>query len=143
MKKLFGLILLLLFVGDGLSFAGAPPRPEIARYIKAYSGDEGITVWTLRIGAMDKSEALVQITGIDHPWDMRIRKLKVEPSQHGHDYVTTVDGKRFVVLAMEGAYGQLYLPGSNDAQTKLIYSKTESEKGSPEHLLTEYLQQTE
>ncbi|MEO5561577.1 MAG: hypothetical protein ABIO49_16535 [Dokdonella sp.] len=141
MKKLFCIVALLLLGAGGFSVASAVPRPEVARYIKAYSGQEGITVWTLRIGAVDKSEALVQITGIDHPWDMRIRKLKVEPSQHGNNYVATVDGKRFVVLAMEGESGQLYLPGSGEAQSKLIYSKTVSEQGNPEHLLTEYLKQ--
>lgn len=139
MKRLFCLVLLL--VTGGFSVASAQVRPEIARYIKAFSGQEGITVWTLRVGAADKSEALVQITGIDHAWDMRIQKMKVEPSQRGNNYLATVDGKRFVVLAMEGASGELYLPGKGDAQTTLVYSKTLSEQGNPEHFLTEYLQQ--
>ncbi|MGP1684065.1 MAG: hypothetical protein ACTS8S_17230, partial [Giesbergeria sp.] len=116
MKKSFCIIFLLLGVG-GLSLASAQSRPEIGRYVKGYSGQEGVKVWTLRIGAAEKKEAIVQITGIDHAWDMRIQKMKVEASQRGNTYVATVDGKRFVVLVMEGDAGELYLPGSGEATT--------------------------
>lgn len=138
------LLIILLFLGVGASgLTNAESRPEIARYIKAYTGQEGIKVWTLRIGAVDKNEALVQITGIDHAWDMRIQKLKVEPSQPGNNYVATVEGKRFVVLAMKDGSGQLYLPGKGDATTSLVYSETLTEQGNAEHFLTDYLQQKE
>ena len=139
MKKILCVVLLLVIAG--FNHANAQARPEIARYINAFNGQEGITVWTLRVGATEKSEALVQITGIDHPWDMRIQKMKVEPSQGGNTYLATVDGKRFSVLVMEGASGQLYVPGSGEAQSTLTYNKDLSEQGNPEHFLTEYLQQ--
>lgn len=140
MKKLFCIFLLLIGVGAS-GLASAQPRPEIARYVKAYSGQEGIKVWTLRVGAVHKNEAIVQIGGIDHAWDMRIQKLRMEPSQRGTNYVATVEGKRFVVLTMEGGWGQLYLPGSGEEKTTLIYSKTLSEQGNAEHFLTDYLKQ--
>ena len=140
MKKLFCIIFLLLGVG-GFGAANAQPRPEVARYVKGYNGQEGIQVKILRIGAVDKKEVIVQITGIGHAWDMRLQKMKVEPSQRGHNYVATVDGKRFVALVMEGDWGQLYLPGSGEATTSLFYSKALSEQGNAEHLLTAYLQE--
>ncbi len=140
MKKLF--LILLTILGICLSsFAQAQARPEIAAYVKAYKGQESVKIWTLRIGPVAKNEAIVQITGIDHPWDMRIQKMHLEPSQQGTNYVATVDGKRFVVLTMRGSSGQLYLPGSNDPKASFSYSENLSKEGNAEFFLTDYLEQ--
>jgi hypothetical protein len=139
MKK--ALLILLAALGMTLSsFANAAEaRPEIARYVKAYAGNEGVKVWTLRIGPVEKNEAIVQIAGIDHPWDMRIQKMQTEPSSRGTNYVATVDGKRFVVLVMNESSGELYLPSTNKT-VRIGYSKSLSEEGNAEHFLTDFLE---
>ncbi|MCS3473154.1 hypothetical protein M2401_006923, partial [Pseudomonas sp. JUb42] len=53
-------------------------RPEVADKVMAYQGEQGMKVWTLRIGARAANEALVQVEGVDHDWNLRIRKMKVE-----------------------------------------------------------------
>jgi len=72
---------------------------------------------------------------------MRIQRVKTESSARGTDYVATVNGKRFVVLALEGTRGELYLPGSNDRKARVSFDKSLSDEGNAEHFLTDYLQQ--
>lgn len=140
MKKL--LVSLLLALGSSVpAFAADQARPEISRYVKAYAGQEGIKVWTLRIGPQDKNEALFQVTGIDHPWDMRIQKVKTEQGERGTKYVATVEGRRFVVMSMEGNRGELHLPGSNPSKGRVEYDPSLSQEGNAEYFLTDYLKQ--
>jgi hypothetical protein len=133
-------ILFLMLSVSFLSASAANDRPEIARYAKAYSGGEGIVVRTLRVGPQANQEAIVQITGIDHKWDGRIQKMKMEPTQRGVKYVTTADGKRYDVLVMDDGGTELYVPGIA-RKTTIIYDKALSAQTEPEHLLTEYLDQ--
>ena len=144
MKKTF--MSLLLVLGSSLSAASLPAmaeeaRPEISRYVKAYTGMEGIKVWTLRIGPLEKNESLFQVSGVDHPWDMRIQKVKTESSARGTTYVATVDGKRFVLMSLEGNRGELHLPGSHSAKGRIEYDHALSQEGNAEHFLTDYLKQ--
>jgi hypothetical protein len=140
MKKL--LVSLLVALGTSLSAVAADPaRPEISRYVKAYAGQEGIKVWTLRIGPVEKNESLFQVTGIDHPWDMRIQKVKTEQGERGTKYVANVEGKRFVVMSLEGNRGELHLPGTNSAKGRVDYDAGLSQEGNAEHFLTDYLKQ--
>lgn len=59
----------------------AEERPEVADQVIAYTGAQGAKVWTLRIGERAANEALVQIEGVDHDWNMRIQKMQVENQQ--------------------------------------------------------------
>ena len=138
MKKLLVLLSLSILSIASASVANAQPRPEIAKYVKGYSGQEGIKVWMLRIGPTAQNEALVQIGGVDHDWDMGIQKMKLEPGQRGTKYVTTVDGKRFVALTLESSWGEVYLPGRNNSQA-VYYSKQLSEQSNAEFFLTDFL----
>jgi hypothetical protein len=122
-----------------LSTSWANDRPEISRYIKAYSGGEGVVVWVLRVGPQASQEAIVQITGIDNKWDRRIQKMKMEPTQRGMKYVSAAEGKRYDVLVMEDSGVELYVPGIR--KTMVSYDKALSAQGNPEHFLTEYLAQ--
>ena len=63
MKKLLGLLLSLLCC---TAFADET-RPEVSRYTRAYSGDEGIQVFVTRIGPVEKGEVLIMVSGVDHP----------------------------------------------------------------------------
>jgi hypothetical protein len=123
-----------------MSASSANEQPEIGRYVKAYTGGEGIVVRTLRVGHPSNQEALVQITGIDHKWDGRVHKAKIEPTHRGVKYVMTVDGKRYDVLEIDDSGTELHAPGIA-RRTLVTYDKTLSVQVEPQHLLTEYLEQ--
>ena len=111
----------------------------MADKVVAYAGEEGVKVWTLRIGERSAKEALVQVEGIDHDWDMRNQKMHVEKTSKDTRYWTTVDGKKFVALIVQGTWGgELYLPG--EAQPRPVgYSEGLSQQGNAEAFLTDYL----
>lgn len=58
--------------------AGREARPPVADKVVAYQGQQGLKVWTLRIGEAAAGEALLQVEGLDHDWDRLIHKVKVE-----------------------------------------------------------------
>ncbi|MEC5342034.1 hypothetical protein ABRZ24_05320 [Brenneria populi] len=142
LRYILGLVAILLLAQmAGISAVYAEtPRPPIANIVKAYQGAEGAQIWTLRIGEPAESQALVQITGIDHHWNGKIQKMNVEKLANSTRYWLNVDGKKFVALILNQGYGELYLPG--EAQPVQIgYSKNLSEQGNAEAFLTDYLQQ--
>jgi len=117
----------------------AAERPPVADKVVAYSGQQGAKVWTLRIGERSANEALVQVGGIDHDWDMRIQKMSVEKTSKDTRYSTTVDGKKFVVLVLQNGWGTLYLP--NESQDITVgYDENLSNQGNAQAFLTDYLQ---
>ncbi len=117
----------------------AEQRPEVADQVVAYMGAQGAKVWTLRIGERATNEALVQVEGVDHDWNMRIQKMQVEKTSRDTRYSTIVDGKKFVVLIVQGSWGgELYLPG--EAQPMQVgYSQELSQQGNAQAFLTDYL----
>lgn len=133
------LIFLFLLCFGSLSLSQAGERPEAGRYIKAYSGGEGVVVWLLRVGPPASQESLVQIVGIDHKWDLRIQKLKREATQRGVKYVLDADGRRYDVLVMEEGTTELFIPGLRKAD--LRYDAQHSAQGNAEQFLTDYLEQ--
>lgn len=119
--------------------AHADERPPVADNVIAYESPQGVKVWTLRIGERSVNEALVQIEGIDHDWNMRIQKMKVEKTSKDTRYFTTVDGQKFVVLIIkEGWGGELYLPGETQALT-VGTSQSLSIQSNAQAFLTDYL----
>ena len=69
---LLGLVLAVI-----VGIAQADNRPEVAEKVLAYAGEGGVKVWTLRIGARSDNQALVQVEGVDHDWNMKIQKMAV------------------------------------------------------------------
>ncbi len=111
----------------------------MAKNVVVYLGTEGAKVWTLRIGDRAANEALVQVEGVDHDWDMRIQKMHVEKTATDTRYWTDVDGKKFVVLIIQGMWGgELYLPGEEQPR-QVGYSEGLSHQGNAEAFLTDYL----
>jgi hypothetical protein len=122
------------------AFADAT-RPEIAKYVKGYEGQEGIQVWTLRIGPKEANESLVQIANVDNALDKKIIRCKVEPASGGAtSYKTEIDGKSWELLRVKDGSGELYLPGESSS-TWVAYSQSLSQEGNAEHFLTDYLEQ--
>jgi len=128
------------------SLAHAEDRPPVADKVVAYAGEHGVKVWTLRIGERSANEALVQVEGVDNDWNMRIQKMKVEKTDKRTSYFTTVDGKPFAALLIQGpdswSPSELYLPGESQV-IRLSYSDGLSEAGNAQAFLTDYLNQKE
>lgn len=142
-RNLLPLVLSALIVAPTIA-AEETPRPAIANQIEAYSGAQGVKVWTLRVGERSANQALVQVTGVDHDWDKHIYKMDVEKTFKDVRYSTQVNGKPFIALIVSEGYGEkyaeLYLPGENKS-IKITSNSGLAEQGNPEHFLTEYLQQ--
>ncbi|WNW13878.1 hypothetical protein RRX38_22880 [Pseudomonas sp. DTU_2021_1001937_2_SI_NGA_ILE_001] len=118
--------------------AHAEDRPPVADKVQAYSGEQGLKVWTLRIGERSENKALVQLEDVDHDWNMRIQKMDVEKTSRDTRYSTTVDGKKFVVLILQGNWGELYLSGQANP-VNVVYNAGLSEQGDAQAFLTDYL----
>lgn len=142
MKKLFLLASLCI-----TALAHAADRPEVGRYVKAYSGEEGVKVFVLRLGAPEKAEALVQIAGIDHPLDGVIQKARVEAGDRDgtRSYTTTRNGRDYMLLRLDRDSGTVYLPSQPNTlrEPRVKYDDTLSQRAAPEPMLTEWLQQSE
>ncbi|MFP1741730.1 hypothetical protein ACLEE6_06145 [Lonsdalea quercina] len=141
MRKIHWMALILgFFMTTAVCAATEAPRPPVGDRVVAYSGEQGVKVWTLRYGERAANQALVQIDGIDHDWKMRIQKMDVEKTSKDTRYSTQVDGKKFVVLIVRSGYGELYLPG--EAQEIMVgYDDRLSQSGNAQYFLTDYLQQ--
>lgn len=143
LKHINGLILAFgLSIAAPLLAADNTDRPPVADKVVAYSGEQGVKVWTLRIGERAENQALVQIEGIDNDWDKKIQKMKVEKTSKDTRYSTTVDGKPYVVLIVDNSWGQLYVPGES-RETQVAYDESLSEEGNAQWFLTDYLKQAD
>lgn len=132
----------LLSVSPAFSYAQDAPRPEIAKHVNAYAGYEGTRVWVLRIGPRENNTAIVQIGGVDHPFDMKIVLSHVEETAKDKRYSVENAGKKFVLLIVNDYGGELYLPETSKT-VSLRYDDSLSQSSNAEHFLTEYLNQSE
>ncbi|WP_437879892.1 hypothetical protein [Pseudomonas sp. LRF_L74] len=139
-RKMAAVLVAVLMLVAGL--VHAEERPPVADRVIAYAGEQGVKVWTLRIGERSANQALVQIEGIDHDWNMRIQKMDVVKTDKVTRYYTTVDGQKFAALVIQGSdswsASELYLPGEAQA-LKIGYSDSLSEQGNAQAFLTDYL----
>ena len=118
--------------------------PEMSPYTTAYSGGEGYRVWIARIGPKANQEALVQISGIDHKFDGRVLRAKLVSSANGANvkYTATVDGQSYELLTVEGTRATLRITGA-PWSSDLSYDKTLVNDRAPQHLLTDYLENSQ
>lgn len=136
------LLLLFLLVSGLIPLAYAEgKRPEVARYTMAFSGEQGYRVWITRFGAKENHEALVQITGIDHKLDGRVLRAKEDAQTGGNgvNYIATVDGKTYDLLAVQRGKAELLMTGMAWT-SELRYDRALADQRPPEHLLTDYLE---
>lgn len=133
--------MLALLLASMLAHAGNPATPELGRYVKAYNGPEGTTVRILRIGPHASGEALVQVTGIDHGWDGRMMKMKIEATQQGYKYVFASGGKTYDILDFSDSDGLTLLVPGMRRRAMLQYALDKSSASIPQHMLTEYQEQ--
>ncbi len=149
MKKL---TLALLFT---LSFAtmtnaqnSKTKRPEVAQYCKVYTSNENLQVTTTRIGKAENNEILFELVGIDHPFDKKIFKAKVNESNDNISITIKYEGDDWVIASKQGDSSwyndfMVYLPnkGKKMSEYNIFYSKEISNGCKPEWLLTAYLEQ--
>jgi hypothetical protein len=130
----------------------AEDRPEIGEYAEVYQDKNNLRVTIIRFGPRERKEALVEINGIDHPWNKQIFRVSVSdwtnPSDSSNkkvDYVTQVNGEDWYLLNRRGNRLQLNLRENGDAGKEqnydLSYSAELSKNSKPEDLLTTYLEQ--
>lgn len=121
--------------------ATADERPEVGRYVKAFSGDLGVIVWMTRIGPSSKNEVLIQVEGVDHPWDKVITKHRVDYANDRETYTATLpDGSEFQTFLLKETTGQLFLPNGGRS-LHVSYDRGLAAQGNPQHFLTAYLKQ--
>lgn len=116
---------------------------ELAKYPKAFVADKGINV--VLAPSSDEKQALVQISGINHPLDEVVLLTDVKPrSQDESDYATTLDGSAYVLVGQRQEWGgesyQLYLPGNREP-LYLSFDEKTSKAVKPAELLALYEKQ--
>lgn len=141
-RTIVGLLALCLLPALASPIQAAPSRPEVGPQVQAYTGAEGVKVWLARVGPRTADEALVQIGGIDHDWNMTIQKMARQEVNGQQRYSVSLGGRKFVALILHGeGRGALYLPGSS-RERPVWYSEELSAQGNPEAFLTDYLKQS-
>ena len=119
-------------------------RPPVSKYVRAYTGEEGIQVWIARMGEPSKGEVLHQFAHIDHPWDLLIHKATVTGTERERRYSIKVDGNDYQVLVLGSGSGTVYLPHyapNNKRSFNVSYDGSLSAQGNAQHMLTRYLAQ--
>lgn len=128
-------------------------RPEVGTVCKVYTGAEGLMITTCRLSEESKNEALIGFSGVDHPWNGKIFKAKVNKFKSNSnnnnfnlDYQIEWQGKKYTILTYRDSYRggfTAYLTpyGSLQPEHALSYNEGASSNCSPERLLTEYLEQ--
>lgn len=121
-------------------------KPKVATYGKAFRGAEGLVLWTLGVGDPAAQEYLLQYSGINHPWDLKIFKAKrVDSRKEGGDYVVKVNGEDYVTVVERPYWGaeksyEVYLPQGPNGQG-VVYDEALSRQMHPEVFLNDYLKQ--
>ncbi|HEX8329636.1 MAG TPA: hypothetical protein VF629_19015 [Hymenobacter sp.] len=131
--------------------AAAPARPEVGEQAEAYSGDKNLLVTIVRVGKRENKQALIEIVGLDHPWNRRIFKANVTNIASGqstavkNNYEITVNGGSWNLATTEDNYLTLNLRenGATGRQQsyRLAFDRGIANDTKPEYLLTAYLKQ--
>lgn len=124
--------------------AAAAERPEVGRYVHAYSGEENATVYVVRLGAQEKAEALIMVTGVDDKLDGVIQKAAIVNEGYGRrSYRIKGTGGDYEILRLERESGTLFLTyqPNNLNEYRVKYSQEASREARAEHILTQWLEQ--
>ena len=117
---------------------------ELAKYPQVFSGPQGLEV--ALAPSRDGKEALVRVTGVNHPIDAVVLLTQREQRGNGAEaFVTPLDGRPYTLVQKQrGAYGGdqtlTYLPGQRDG-IALSYDEKKSKALQPATLLATYEQQ--
>ena len=128
-----------------------PARPEVGELAEAYAGDKNLVVTIVRVGKRENKQALVEIVGLDHPWNRRIFKANVAniaPNSSSivkNEYTIKVNGGDWNLARTEDNQLTLFLRENGatgkSQEYRLGFAKSISDDTRPEYLLTAYLKQ--
>lgn len=115
---------------------------ELAKYPQVFNAGKGISVTVAP--SSDGKQALIQVSGINHPLDEVVLLSTVnERGNDERDYTTTLDGSAYNMLIKRQGWGgeqyQLYLPSTDGFE--LGFDETKSKEAKPANLLALYEQQ--
>jgi hypothetical protein len=115
---------------------------ELAKYPQAFDAGKGVDV--LLAPAVDGKQALLQVSGINHPLDGVVFLTEIaERGNDERDYTTSLDGGQYNLLLKRSAWGgesyQLYLPGTEGFE--LSFDEKASKAAKPAELLALYEKQ--
>ena len=126
-------------------------RPEVSELAECYTGDKNLTVTIVRVGKRENKQALVEIVGLDHPWNRRIFKANVaniapaNSSLVKNEYIIKVNGRDWHLARLEDNQLTLFLredgATGRSQEYHLAFSQGVSDDTKPEYLLTAYLKQ--
>lgn len=115
---------------------------ELAKYPQVFDAGQGVSVQLAP--SADGKQALIQVSGINHPLDEVV--FLTDAAERGgdeRDYSTTLDGRTYNLLLKRQGWGgesyQLYLPGTEGFQ--LSFDEQRSKASKPSALLALYEQQ--
>ncbi|WP_447595184.1 hypothetical protein [Aquipseudomonas campi] len=112
---------------------------ELAKYPQVFDAGQGVSVQLAP--SVDGKQALIQVSGINHPVDGVVFLTDVaERGNDERDYGTTLDGRSFnLVVKRQGWSGesyQLYLPGTEGFT--LSFNEARSKTSKPADLQAQY-----
>ena len=115
---------------------------ELAKYPQVFNAGKGISVTVAP--SSDGKQALIQVSGINHPLDEVV--LLSEVNERGNDeldYTTTLNGSAYNLLLKRQGWGgeqyQLYLPSTDGFE--LGFDESKSKEAKPANLQALYEQQ--
>lgn len=143
MKKMTSLAAVAVLAGALTVQADEQQRPEVGRYVQAYSGDFNSSVFLVRLGAKEKAEALVLISGIDHELDGQVLKASILVRDDSRRSLMVKEGDESrELMRLEGSSAQLFVSSAPFGPTgyALGYNGDLSRGAEVEHILTRWLE---
>lgn len=135
---------LLILAAFSLTASAEPQRPEVGRYVNAYSGEENTAVYVVRLGPPKNAEALVMVRGIDNGLDGVVQKAAIiNDGNGGRSYRILNKSGEYEILRLSRESGRLLLSTQPNGLSDywVSYDKELSLSASAEHLLTLWLEQ--
>ncbi len=144
MLKSFSRVSLAVVLSLSSLLVVAADRPQVGAYVQAYSGEENVSVYVVRLGAPEKAEALVLVAGVDSAIDGVIQKATVSNDGNGRRSYRVKSGNQdYEILRLERTGGRVFLAthphGLGDY--RISYDQALSRGTNAEHLLTQWLEQ--
>ncbi len=118
---------------------------ELAKYPKVFTGPQGVEL--VLAPSADGKQALLRVSGINHPIDQVVFLAELQPQGRSRDvYTLQLDGRAYALLHRQAsAYSDAehfvaYLPGQRDG-VPLAFQADKSKDFKANELLTRYEQQ--
>ncbi len=104
---------------------------DVSRYIESFKGNRGLIVSITRYGDYEKKQALVRVSGFDHPWSGLIFLCDVttSPTEMKETYTTKIDGKDYELMRITKDHGTVWLKGNYSSDITYESTFTDEMRG--------------